>query len=141
MCPILNFFKQRRLILNCGKTNFILFSSSRSRISMDPVIKISPGQFIFRVSTTKYLGLVLDENLSWSPHIEQLEKKFAPVNGMLWKHRDFLPLRARKLVYDALFLIWGHLGGSHLGTLLPTSRFFKIVDSGTFTHSPRSQTE
>ena len=37
----------------------------------------------------KYLGLYLDETLSWSVHINQLSKKLGRSNGILSKVRHF----------------------------------------------------
>jgi exonuclease III len=45
---------------------------------------------IERVQSFTYLGLVLDSNLSWKPHIENVIKKVAPFTGLLRKVRFFV---------------------------------------------------
>lgn len=122
---IVKFFDQRRLILNPSKTNFMLFTSPHMSVELDSTIEISQGTFISRVHSTKYLGLVVNENLTWSNHIDNLCKKLAPATGILWKLRNSLPFRSRKLVYDTLFqthlnymsTIWGFSPCSSLANI------------------------
>ena len=42
------------------------------------------------VQTTKFLGLILDSQLSWKPHIEQTTKKVAKTIGILTRAKQFL---------------------------------------------------
>ena len=115
MTLIANFFAQRRLILNVSKTNFMLFTTPTRPLKIGNKIEISSELIIERVLSAKYLGLVVNETLSWVQHIEAVRKKIAPAAGVLWKLRNVLPLHSRKLVYDALvqshlsymITIWG----------------------------------
>ena len=59
------------------------------------------------LNSVKYLGLYLDENLSWSVHINQLSKKLSRYNGILSKVRYFLPERTIISLYYAIF--YSHL--------------------------------
>lgn len=103
MTTVLEFFKQRHMILNSLKTNYMVFTSSYSQLEFDHEIKISDQVTIQRVKMTKYLGLFIDENLRWQEHIGNLEKKLAPANGVLWKLRSVLPTHVKKLIYETLF--------------------------------------
>ena len=47
-----------------------------------PLIKIGPNE-IEEVSETKFLGVIIDENLSWEPHVKSLAKKLASCTGCL----------------------------------------------------------
>jgi hypothetical protein len=116
MWQILEFFQHRQLILNASKTNFMLFKSARRTIEMDESIDINPDVSISRVRSMKYLGLVVNESFTWTDHIQALRKKLAPAAGILWKLRDFLPLHARKLIFNSLFL-------SHVNYLIPVWGF------------------
>lgn len=115
MTKILDFFTQRKLILNSSKTNFMVFSSPARKVKFPQSIEIASNLTIHRVEFTKYLGLYIHEHLSWSRHIENVEKKIAPANGILWKLRNVLPFHAKKLVYNSLLqshlnfmsTIWG----------------------------------
>lgn len=102
MKPILDFFKHRGMVLNSAKTNFMLFTSSYSKVSFPQEIDLFPNLSIKRVASCKYLGFYIDEWMRWTEHIKNLEKKLAPANGILWKLRHILPAKSKKLVYDAL---------------------------------------
>ena len=51
--------------------------------------------------TTKYLGLILEENLTWKSHIKELNQKLVKYTGIFSKVRYCLPSTCRKTVYNA----------------------------------------
>ena len=63
----------------------------------------------------KFLGVLLDENLSWKYHLTELSKKLARTCGMFYKVRHFLPINVLICLYNSLFspflqygiLVWG----------------------------------
>ena len=59
-------FCVNKLSLNLEKTHFILFTNCKS--VKNPVIKINDN-VIERVKVTKFLGIYINENLSWMDHI------------------------------------------------------------------------
>ena len=67
-----------KLTLNMTKTEYMLIGSRQRlrTLSENPNLKINSVP-INRVSTTKSLGVIIDENLSWSSHIDKLTKKVA----------------------------------------------------------------
>ena len=66
----------------------------------------------------KYLGIFIDENLSWKYHINQLSTKLSRANGMLSKIRHFATPSLLKSIYHAIFashmrygcIVWGQNG-------------------------------
>ena len=61
-------FKANKLSLNLKKTNFMLFKPRQKRYHFPIQICINE-QRIEQVKETVFLGVVLDEHLSWKPHI------------------------------------------------------------------------
>ena len=53
--------------------------------------------------SVKYLGVYLDNNLSWDNHIYELSKKLSRVNGILSKLRHYVPKLTMLQIYYALF--------------------------------------
>ena len=51
--------------------------------------------------STKYLGLILDSNLTWKSHIKELNQKLIKYTGIFSKVRYCLPSTCRKTVYSA----------------------------------------
>ena len=60
-----------KLSLNIDKTNYIIFHSSSVKVPSDSDIKIGK-KHIKRVKFVKFLGLLLDEHLSWRYHLSEL---------------------------------------------------------------------
>ncbi|XP_055604868.1 uncharacterized protein LOC129753091 [Uranotaenia lowii] len=96
------YFDCNLLSLNLSKTSYMLFNSGRRSIPQLPLIRIG-NTIIERVRQFKYLGLLLDDTLCWSPYIEQLKRTLAPVCGAIWKISAFIPTHWLKNVYFALF--------------------------------------
>ena len=61
-------FKANKLSLNLKKTNFMLFKPRQKRYHFPMQICINE-QRIEQVKETVFLGVVLNEHLSWKPHI------------------------------------------------------------------------
>jgi hypothetical protein len=64
-----------KLTLHMTKTEYVLIGSRQrlSTLSDNPSFEIN-GNPLDRVSTTKSLGVLLDENLTWSSHINKMTK-------------------------------------------------------------------
>ena len=56
-------FRVNRLSLNVKKTNFILFRTNNKRMTENVTIHID-GVDISRVTTTKFLGVIINETLT-----------------------------------------------------------------------------
>ena len=50
----------------------------------------------------KYLGVVINKNLKWKPHIEELITRLSKSLGMLYHLKKYLSIIKLKLVYHAL---------------------------------------
>ena len=61
-----------KLTLNVSKTNCILFRPPKSEeMKVNPVVS-SRGKQIERVTSTKFLGVYVDQHLSWKTHMKHL---------------------------------------------------------------------
>ena len=94
-----------KLSLNVDKTVYLLFSGRR-KIDFCPPVNLF-GKQIERVFQTKFLGVVIDDKISWKPHVQSLCKKMSRMIGILHKLGDFLTLPAKKTIYYSL--IYPHL--------------------------------
>ena len=67
-------------------------------------------------NTVKYLGVYIDENLSWDCHINELCKKLSISNGIIAKLRHCVPKNTVISVYYSIF--YPHLSyGCHVWSL------------------------
>ena len=89
------------LSLNVGKTKFLLFHKSGKKYSVPshlPTLKIN-NHDIERVNTMKFLGVLLDDNLSWKEHIKYLENKIAKNIGLMYTAKPFLDKESLLALY------------------------------------------
>ena len=71
---ISEWFKVNKLSLNVKKTNFILFRGKKPIEMGDLSIKID-NTVIERVTKTKFLGVIINETLTWKDHIITIKQK------------------------------------------------------------------
>jgi len=69
--------------------------------NMPDVTVLFGGKSIERVRKFKYLGLVLDEELSFNDHIDHVKKQLFPFIPTMWRSGRFIPLSKRKEIYFA----------------------------------------
>ena len=94
-------FKANRLSLNIKKTKYTLFhkNSVKDNIPLKlPELKIA-DRAIERTHVIKFLGLLLDENITWKNHICSVEKKLAKNIGLLYRAKYFLDESSLKTMY------------------------------------------
>ena len=51
----------------------------------------------------KYLGVKIDDYLTWKPHIDGISTKLNKANAMLSKIRHFVDQKTLKAIYHAIF--------------------------------------
>ena len=75
--------------------------SNKPDIEIDIKIKNTP---IEKVQTTKFLGILIDHNLSWSSHTKHVSKIISKYNGVIRKVRPFLSQKSLHTLYNSLIL-------------------------------------
>ena len=94
------FLEEKSLLLNASKTQIMLVSSPRST---PPPLTIKLGdQTINQVESAKYLGLQIDQHLSFSEHVHRVVSKVAGLTSALRRNRRMLDMRSRRMFYLAM---------------------------------------
>ena len=96
-------FKENKLSVNLSKTVYTLFHSPNQRDNLPlklPILQLGCHQ-VERVTSTKFLGVILDENINWNAHIAIINNKISKVLGIMYKAKPFLDKPSLKLVYNA----------------------------------------
>lgn len=115
LVKLAEWFKANKLSLNVSKTNFMIFGNKRVYIpdvNFAVLINDSP---ITRVSTVKFLGLLIDEGLSWKAHADYICTKLSKNVGVINRLKYKLNRATLKTLYSSLILpyllycviIWG----------------------------------
>ena len=93
-------FRVNKLTVNAAKCNYIVIKNP-AKIVPDLNIYIQ-DEHILRYEKIKYLGVYIDQHLTFKPHIEYLCKKISPIVGMLSKVRWSLPKNICVMLYNSL---------------------------------------
>ena len=88
------------------------------------------SKIIKRVNQTKFLGVIIDDKLTWKPHILSLNKKLRSACGRICQIRKCLPESLYKLIYHSLFeshlgyaiSVWGGISNNQLKPLFITQK-------------------
>ena len=105
-------FQANKLTINVANTKFILFGS-RERLAntihtrLEHELFLKLGSKIDRVSHMKFRSLVLDENLTWSFHIDSISRKISKSIGIIYRARHYLSLDILKNLYYSF--IYSHI--------------------------------
>lgn len=91
-----------KLSLHLGKTESIVFGSKQKLRSQSSIDISCNGTPIASTSSVKYLGITLDQNLSFCSMAESLLKKANSRLKFLYRKKDFLTLHTKKLLVMSL---------------------------------------
>ena len=94
-------------------TKLMLFHRKQKHI--DEVSVIINGTKIERVASFNFLGIMIDENLSWKSHIEMASSKISKVTSILYRLKNVFPESVLFVHYNFLIvsyinyrlLLWG----------------------------------
>ena len=90
-------FNSNLLLLNLEKTYFLQFLT-KSTNATDPHISYKNRQ-ISSIHSTKFWGLVIDDNLSWHCHIDQMIPKLNKASYVIRSLKPLLSFESLKMVY------------------------------------------
>ena len=116
---IMDWFRANSLTLNVQKTKYLLFRPNKSKKTVNLNIEaccIKPD------TETKFLGVILDDALSWTSHVKNVQIKMKRNLGLLKRSRNLLSKHGLKNVYYAHIFshmsycisIWGSMINANL---------------------------
>ena len=107
--------RKNKLSLNFSKSTFLLIHKQPSRtIKSTFEIKIN-DIMLTRSPIVKYLGLFIDQNLNWIPHVKSLSFHLARYTGLFYTLKLYTNMDTMKLLYHSLInsklqygiIVWG----------------------------------
>ena len=127
MVKVVDWLQLNRLSLNLDKTHFILFRRKRVKTSLSEDLIINNIE-IGVTERTKFLGVIIDQNLSFQSHILYIKGKVTPGIGILYKSRPYFGLETMRMLYNAFVYpyftymycieVWGNAYQSYLEPLV-----------------------
>ncbi len=113
---IADYFKANKLSLNAQKSTYIIIPPKKRCLTTTTTKQITIGNHcLARSREVKFLGILLDENLTFNNHFQQIKSKSKTGIAALCSVKYLLPYQAKKLIYYGLFhshisycpLVWG----------------------------------
>ena len=159
LLEISNWFKANKLLVNATKTNYMILGTSNStkkyvaesEILNENCIHSLPDRdsicqdcnkkqklnvildnvSLERVNSTKFLGVIIDDNLTWKNHIDAISKTISRNIGMLTKLKHYVPDYILYSLYCTLvlpyvnygILIWGNTYKMYLDKILKLQKW------------------
>uniref|UniRef100_A0A669EEG1 Reverse transcriptase domain-containing protein n=1 Tax=Oreochromis niloticus TaxID=8128 RepID=A0A669EEG1_ORENI len=93
-----------KLVLNAEKTKLMLFSNMKRFPQTVPLVSTLEGNLIEVVHTYKYLGFLIDDSLTFKPHIDNLVKKLKLKLGFFFRNKFCFSFETKKRLVNATFL-------------------------------------
>ena len=117
---ITTWLHSNKLKLNVSKSKFMIFFKHPKSI---PKLNIlANGNQIDEVQEFNFLGITIDQNITWTPHVRKISIKISRVIGVLRKLKRIFPQNILRLIYNSLIhphLIYGlNLCGLNTNALL-----------------------
>ena len=120
MCKLTQWCRANKLSINFKKPNFMVFRPRQRRQTLDLSIQIDNNK-IDCVKETVFLGVILDEHLSWKPHILSVSRKISKSIGIICKSSFCLPKTYNTPVCKVSF-------DSHTDVLFKEQEILKFSD-------------
>ena len=107
------------------KTKYMLFhNKTKKRYLSCPSIKLKDDQLERVEYFNTFLGVIMNENLSWNSHIDLLSSKISRSIGIFCRKKNDMPNYILKTIYSTLIL--SHCTYGILAWGSNTSRIFKL---------------
>ena len=91
-----------KIALNVVKTEVMLFKTKDKSCDADLSPRLCRKK-LYRTKYLRYVGIKIDENLSWRIHIHYLASKLNGANAVLAKLRHFVNSEILRSTYFAIF--------------------------------------
>ena len=126
---LIDWFRANKLSLNVSKTNYIVFRNRENSSEEKHSLKIG-DMLINEVKSTKFLGLIVDNKLSWKEHTDHVHRKISSAMYALNAAKHSLGEKSLKLLYNSLIkshlcyglTLWGSAPKSCLHKLETTQK-------------------
>ena len=97
-----NWLKVNKLSINVAKTQFMFFHPKNKKIP--DINLLFDNEPIVRVSTFDFLGIKIDENMTWNSHLFKIRMKISKVIGIMNRLKCYLPSETLLVIYNSLIL-------------------------------------
>jgi len=107
LAKVSKWLKANKLTLNIKKSNYVIFRPRQKTMPFVPPVKIFNPMSNTLTSLeikdfVKYLGIMIDPDLSWKNHIDFICHKISKSIGIIAKLRHYIPRHLLLSIYHTL---------------------------------------
>lgn len=114
LLKICDWFSANKLVLNCNKTNIIQFKSCPNSTSQ--ISSTINNRSLLETTTTKFLGLQIDNVLNWKNRIKEITPKLNSACFAIRSMQEIVNINTLQTIYFAYFhsvmsfgiIFWGN---------------------------------
>ena len=125
MTNIINWLNVNKLSLNLKKTHFIIFRRRRAKVYIHKDLIVN-GVKIDQTNQSKFLGVVIDQNLTFMEHIQYIKGKISRGLGILYKCKHYFDTKTLLTLYHSFIYpyfnyclsVWGSTFQTYLNPLV-----------------------
>ena len=100
---LLPWFAENRLSLNKEKCECIVFAYKTPQWAHNFELKLDKGEVIKKTQKVKYLGLLIDEKLTWNEHSIKLQAKLRKLNYLFYYMKQYFSRKHLIRIYVPLY--------------------------------------
>ena len=142
---VIDWFKANKLTLNIEKTKSLIFAPKNLKINLKAFRVFFGTNRLKFFDSCKFLGVIIDNKLSWGPHIKSLINKINKNMYLLRSVKTMIPNWTKKLLYNSYIhnhltyalIVWGPLlSASQISTIFKLQkRAIRYVDNAEYNAS------
>jgi len=119
---IFDWFCANKLSLNTSKTNYMVIQHTKKQYDFTNLKLSINGNILSRENSCKFLGIYIDESLSWKKHVSYINSKMSRSLFAIKQAKVFLPKESLRTLYYSLInsyitygiLAWGNANNNIL---------------------------
>ena len=132
--------KSNKLSVNVEKTKYVIFKTSKKKINHNFLLHYE-NEILHQVNSIKFLGVYIDQNLTWKDHINHVSKKISKSSGIIHKSRFYLSSKTKLSLYDTLVypfitycnMVWSSTYVTNLNRIYyPQKRAVRAITNSDF---------
>ena len=125
LAKLSEWFKANKLSINVSKSKYMIFKSRQKRLTVDLSIKVNNSK-LDKAKEVMFLGVILDEHLSWKSHISHVANKISKSIGIIYRASFYLFKSSLRILYYSVVYpylqyctsVWGSTYPSNLNRLV-----------------------
>ena len=118
--------------MNVDKSKTMLFHKRRK---VNPINMKIDHITIERVSQFSFLGIMIDENITWKNHVNMITNKLSKIIGILHRLKFIYPKHILLTIYNCLFILHVNFGSLVWGTTIERISKLQKKAIRTITHN------